>query len=455
MKNLLILFLALILFSCEKEKEITYSIINGTVKNTTSDQLLIRGNDFDSKITISSGGNFSDTLQIEQNGFYELVLGRERTEIYLQKGKNLTVNLNAKDFDESLQYSGDLGNENNYLASKYLWNEQHSDYKDLFSLGEAEFMTKLDSDQKSMDSLYGTYKISNDTFKKMIREEEKYYKAASVENYVDAHRYYSGVQDYQVGSNFYKSINDINFKDTVAYRNSVAYQNMLEAHFNRLVNEETYESGDNDHTILFLKKVDSDLPSGYAKDRIMGEYLTYGLKPDKNLDEAFNIYKSANPNSKTLSKLTERYEKLKTITEGKPSPTFTYENHKGGTTSLSDLKGKYVYIDVWATWCGPCLREIPALKESEKNYRGKNIQFVSISIDEPKDYLKWKEMVTEKELVGMQLMADNNWKSKFVEDFGILGIPRFILIDPQGNIVSADAPRPSDPQLKVMLDNLL
>lgn len=455
MKNLLILLLALILFSCEKDKEPTYSIINGTVKNNSADEIVIRGTDFDSKAPISQEGNFSDTLRIKQNGFYELVLGRERTEIYLEKGKNLTVNLDAKDFDESLSYSGDLSNENNYLASKYLWNEKHSDYKELFSLEEEEFMAKLNSDQKAMDSLYSSHKINNDSFKNQLNQEEKYYRAASIENYVDAHRYFTGSEDYQVGGNFYSSLDNINFKDTLAYRNSVAYQNMLEAHFNRLVNEETYESGDNDHTLLFLKKVDSDLPSGYAKERIMGEYLTYGLKPDKDLDEAFNIYKNANPNAKELANLTERYNKLKTITEGNPSPTFTYENHKGGTTSLEDLKGKYAYIDVWATWCGPCLREIPALKETEKNYHGKNIQFVSISIDEPKDYEKWKEMVTAKELVGTQLMADNNWKSEFVEKYGILGIPRFILIDPQGNIVSADAPRPSDPQLKLMLDNLL
>ena len=128
---------------------------------------------------------------------------------------------------------------------------------------------------------------------------------------------------------------------------------------------------------------------------------------------------------------------------------------KDGFTSLESLKGKYVYIDVWATWCGPCIREIPYLKEVEKDYHNKPVSFVSISIDEPKDYEKWKTMVSEKELGGIQLIADNNWNSKFVKEYAILGIPRFILIDPQGNIVSADAPRPSDPALRTLLDGLL
>ena len=140
---------------------------------------------------------------------------------------------------------------------------------------------------------------------------------------------------------------------------------------------------------------------------------------------------------------------------GKPSPTFTYENHKGGTSTLADFKGKYVYIDVWATWCGPCLAEIPHLKKVEAAYHGKNIVFLSISIDAKKDYEKWKNMVNQKQLGGVQLIADNDWNSKFVTDYGIQGIPRFILIDPNGNVVEADASRPSSPDLLKKLDALL
>ncbi|MCB0457717.1 MAG: TlpA disulfide reductase family protein [Flavobacteriaceae bacterium] len=141
---------------------------------------------------------------------------------------------------------------------------------------------------------------------------------------------------------------------------------------------------------------------------------------------------------------------------GALSPVFeNYENHSGGTTSLSDLKGKYVYIDVWATWCGPCKVEIPFLKEVEKEYHNKNIEFVSISVDKAKDHEKWVNMVKEKELGGIQLFADNDWDSSFVKEYYINGIPRFILIDPEGNIVTPDAPRPSSPKLRELLNGIL
>lgn len=137
------------------------------------------------------------------------------------------------------------------------------------------------------------------------------------------------------------------------------------------------------------------------------------------------------------------------------APSFEYENHAGGKAKLEDFKGKYVYIDVWATWCGPCRAEIPSLKMVEEKYHGKNIAFLSISVDENKDHEKWKTFVTEKQLGGVQLFADKNWNSDFIKYFEINSIPRFLLIDPSGKVVNADADRPSNPRLQKTLDALL
>jgi thiol-disulfide isomerase/thioredoxin len=149
------------------------------------------------------------------------------------------------------------------------------------------------------------------------------------------------------------------------------------------------------------------------------------------------------------------HETLTRLAKGKASPVFAnYENFKGGKTSLADLKGKFVYIDVWATWCAPCKAEIPFLKTLEKEYEGKNIAFVSISVDKPEAYETWKKMVADEQLGGVQLYADNNFESQFILDYGINAIPRFILIDAEGNIVDADVLRPSDPKLKEIFTEL-
>lgn len=141
---------------------------------------------------------------------------------------------------------------------------------------------------------------------------------------------------------------------------------------------------------------------------------------------------------------------------GQDSPTFEYENYKGGTTSLSDFEGKYIYIDVWATWCGPCRAEIPHLQKLEEHFKGvKTMAFVSISVDKQRDHSKWKDFVAKNNLGGEQLFADNDWNSEFVQEYKISGIPRFIIVGPDGKIVDANASRPSSPNTLSVLEELV
>ena len=156
-----------------------------------------------------------------------------------------------------------------------------------------------------------------------------------------------------------------------------------------------------------------------------------------------------------LAQYDEQQKINKALAKGNPSPEFNnYLNYAGGTSSLKDYKGSYVYIDVWATWCGPCKYEIPFLEKVEKEYHDKNIKFVSLSIDSKSDESKWREMIKNKNMSGIQLLADKDYESQFITDYFIYGIPRFILIDPQGNIVNYDAPRPSEQKLKDLLNGL-
>lgn len=135
---------------------------------------------------------------------------------------------------------------------------------------------------------------------------------------------------------------------------------------------------------------------------------------------------------------------------GMPSFNFHYPDINGKTVKLEDVKGKYVYIDIWATWCGPCKAEIPDLKELEKEFRGKKIVFMSISCDT--DKAAWEKYVKEEQLGGLQLWMG---KGKDMKDFyDIQTIPRFILLDRKGNIVDAWMTRPSDKKTKETLLNL-
>ena len=194
----------------------------------------------------------------------------------------------------------------------------------------------------------------------------------------------------------------------------------------------------------FKRLVDDKKNSGFA-----------GLE-NKNLDVNFKVLQKVDIENSIIG-LTAYYNQVleNNKLNGSVSPSFDYDNYKGGKTKLEDFKGKYVYLDIWATWCGPCIAEIPFLKKVEERYHDKNIAFVSISIDKLKDLEKWKTMVNKRELGGVQLFANNDWNSDFIKAYGINSIPRFILIDPTGKIVSADTSRPSSAELQLQLDTLL
>ena len=193
--------------------------------------------------------------------------------------------------------------------------------------------------------------------------------------------------------------------------------------------------------------------------QIKSEYDSI-LESHKNLDSV--LYASVKEqNEQLVTYFNNAYEQNLIMGVGRPSPKFeNYVNIKGGKNSLEDYKGKYVYIDVWATWCGPCIQQIPFLQELEKEYQKKNIEFISISTDEAQRSggsweaaeKKWREFVKKRNMSGVQLWTGEDFS--FQQAYQINGIPRFILVDPKGNIVEANAPRPSDPELKALFTSL-
>lgn len=303
------------------------------VTNKPSDSLTIRNQTQSQLIVSDKKGEFKSNFNVTE-GFYQLKIGEQYTNLYLKNGYNLAATVDYSKFDETLKYTGKGAKENNFLAKQ---------------LVEAS-------------------KVQNDPF-----EEAK------------------------------KATTETQLNDAISKIKASKLSNIptdLDAVF----------------TTTFKKSIEDEL-------NYVGEYFKKSL---------------------SLNKL-----------NGSISPSFDYENHKGGKTKLEDFRGKYVYIDVWATWCGPCRAEIPHLKKTEETFHGKNIEFVSLSIDAAKDHDKWKKFVDEKQLGGVQIMADKDWNSEFAIAYGIQSIPRFILIGPDGKVVSANAPRPSSPELATLLNSVV
>ncbi len=318
--------------SCKKEQN-DFVTFSGKITNKNSDSVVISNPQFkfNRVIKVDENGMFKDTMNLK-DGFYRLFDGGEYATLYLKNGASINMTLDAKEFDETITYTGEGANESSFIAKSSMLQEELFKDKNLFDLPKSEFNTKING--------------FIDGFNKRIEETK-------------------------LDSAF------------------VAFQNK---------------------NVTGLKKY---LDKNYANKQYLATKLAKGLASPKFAD---------------------------------------YENYSGGTTSLDDLKGKYVYIDMWATWCNPCKKEIPFLQKVEKQYHGKNIEFVSISVDSEKDHGTWKKMVADKNLTGVQLYSKRD--KIFSDAYRVNSIPRFILIDPQGNIVDANAPRPSSPKLIELFDSL-
>jgi thiol-disulfide isomerase/thioredoxin len=125
---------------------------------------------------------------------------------------------------------------------------------------------------------------------------------------------------------------------------------------------------------------------------------------------------------------------------GKPAPTLAFQDKDGKLVSLSDFKGKYIYLNFWATWCASCTQEMTLIPELKKSY-GNKIVFVSVSVDKKPDDMK-NFLKKNPKLDWSFLYCDSYKKAK--EEFHVLTVPTYYLIDPKGNVLKSPAANPVD-----------
>ncbi|MCG8578567.1 MAG: redoxin domain-containing protein [Bacteroidales bacterium] len=198
----------------------------------------------------------------------------------------------------------------------------------------------------------------------------------------------------------------------------------------------------------------------FDNDTLKGRYLTNYIIQRSISGKFFNQVMATYGDfivTDLQQKEIEAYEsEILKFAEGANAFDFAYPDTKGKIHALSDYKGKLVLVDVWATWCAPCKAEIPHLEQLMKSYTGNDdIVFISVSIDKRREKEKWLAFIHEHHLGGIQLLADYAFESDIIYDYEINGVPRFMLFNKEGKILTVNAPRPSNPQLKELIDEYL
>ena len=455
MKNyLLSLSLFLILLSCSNSKSSTI-IFSGQVQNSTDDLITVSNYNSTMKedFPIDSLGNFEARVKVEKDGYYFFKIGRPYATVRFKKGKNVHLNIDADNFFKSRRYSGDLSSENNFNVQKSaLRSEYVGDPKDYFVVPLLEFLSKIKVTRDAVFELIDKSSLNQEDKKLEIRIAE-YDHLQTYNNYQKFYSYHKK-RNAELPDDYYQPIIDINIDDDEMFRHSGAYRNLIVANYRHASKKALSE--DSTLTIIeFVKNKISKVKSIDTREQFASMLMRKMKQGNDDIDDDYRQIIPLFSSDRMKRKLEEKYKSALETVSGKVSVDFNYENFSGGKTSLKDLAGKLVYIDVWATWCGPCLKEMPSLKVLINDYKGKNIEFVSISIDHKKDYEKWRKMVPEKNVGGIQLYDAEGLSSAFMKAFNVGLIPRFMMLDYEGKIITANAPRPSSDEVRVFVDKYL
>jgi peroxiredoxin len=177
-----------------------------------------------------------------------------------------------------------------------------------------------------------------------------------------------------------------------------------------------------------------DNPSSPIAMFVLKQYAGYDINAD-DVEPMFLALPEQLRASPAGKDMTEKLETAKKTGIGKMAMDFTQNDTLGNPVSLSSFRGKYVLIDFWASWCGPCRQENPNVVKAFNAYNSKGFTVLGVSLDQPTAKDKWMKAIHDDMLTWTQVSDLKYWKNDVAVQYGIQAIPQNFLIDPQGKIV--------------------
>lgn len=433
MNKILFIVAAVILCSCSKEQSIVINNVGEkkdiSFYNANHDRM---GYDPTPFVFIKNKENKPVTYVPDsiKEGYY--YVGKNSKLFYFRKGMGLVI----------------TNDNQNATAKTHTYMNKLSDlhYRHSIHKVNNEIRTTSFSEHcKLVDSYFERhYKFLNEITDKRLKEIETYH--INLSNAMLKLMYARYNTKLSFNEEFMSLFNKIKF-DKSYYTMFPKWKDWLDLYFNILKQKDNLTNSQKDDFSFQLKHIkDPDIKKAWIWKQI-AHVPSYDDNVYKNLLIAQNIL----TDKSKLSKINKSLKLVSKCLKGKPAYQFEFKDLKGKKVKLSDFRGKYVYLDFWGVYCPACIKQIPYLNKMEHQFKNKDIQFISICMTDKSK--KWKNLVNKNKIRGLNLITGKDYA---ISDFyNIRFIPRYVLIDKQGNILNSSAPRPSDTELESLLNNLL
>jgi thiol-disulfide isomerase/thioredoxin len=434
------------------------------------------------KEVLLDGSDFTTELKITKPGPWELQCNDEALQLFIESGDDFSVEFVVGNINKGTTFKGKGELHNQFLLEFY--NTFKSEYdtaqtrKNILDAASVdEFEIALYNSRKKQKDFYNNYKGKvnfSPEFRQFVENLIRY-------NYLGSLIAFPIIRGNNSANTVVGALPEIMLSEITAddgkkpealqgryYRMFVYYYTIYSASKNNGFNKFT----DQGQSLEAKYKAARDFFETKSFTYFLGKFLLENCSkiPQPSLKRFYNVLATEDKNGFYSSLVNERCgefinaevkkeeKKSATVIAGqKPAPAgFTAKTLQGKTVSLDDFKGKVIYIDFWASWCGPCRQQFPFAKQLQAKFTAKEkkkIEFLYISIDENEE--SWRSAIEKLEIHGFHTISPGNWNSEACKFFKISSIPRYMLIDKTGNIADENAKRPGDENIYYDIIELL
>lgn len=420
-------------------------------------------------VKIAADGSFEYTFEkvdtVRELFFFVVHSGGKKAEnirLWAVPGKNLSVELNVAERDyEQLskmvhgmkvvpKFKGKTAVESNFInLTPHLTYDYHRPDSSLISY--KEFLTQVEAYQARLRT--------------MLKGAEKSFAQRMGKKIDEAHDNLLALYGRRIAAlggdptddaDFMQAINSIDLNSPALAKdygfnfvlggvNLFTFGKVGESIMYRLMKEKDYHKGESEYE-RFLSYVEDHVTNVEVRHHLAYMIISRELKMGgtDHLVPVFNIYRRIASDAPDFAAHEKTFLSLSKLLKGTKASDFEMQDADGNTLRFHDVigKGKAVYIDFWATWCAPCCAEIPYVEKLVERLKDDpRVEMVSISLDNNKK--AWLNKLSNDKPTWRQFIIPDNFNSEFAKEYNVQAIPRFMMFDKDGNIISINAPRPS------------